>query len=198
MAHMNLKQFLALTALSVFLPAPVLALESDRDQPAVIDAESVDIDFATGKRVYKGNVKLRQGTIKLDADKVEVYFKNGELEKAIAKGNPAVFSQRPDGKPHDVVGKAIFIHLDEINNVITLTKNAILTQGQDSISGKTIVYDMANDKMKVRGGGQSAPTRSTKMPETETPNAAAGAGSMQETGEDGRRPKIVLKPKPTE
>lgn len=190
------------------------ALESDRDQPAVIDADAVDIDFQQGLRVYTGNVKLRQGTIRLDADRVEVRFKDDQLETAVAEGNPAVFRQRPDGKDVDVVGEGRYIHMDEINNVITLTNNAVLTQGADSVSGRVIVYNMATDKMQVRSG--DTPTRTTKTPEgaaapapepaadpaqaaASTP-ASTGTGAAEETTADGqpRRPRIVLQPKETE
>ncbi len=191
-----------------FAPAAT-ALESDRDQPAIIDADGVDIDFAAGLRVYYGNVKLRQGTLKLDADKLEVRFKDDQLQTAVAVGEPAVFRQRPDGKDVDVVGEAIFIHLDEIQNVITLTRDAVLTQGRDSVSGRTIVYNMATDKMQVRSGAD-APTRTTKTPEgaaeaaAPEPQPADTAEPAQaeapEASADGeaRRPRIILKPQATE
>jgi lipopolysaccharide export system protein LptA len=196
----RLLHLIALIALIV--PTAGHALESDREQPATITADEVDIDFATGKRIYTGNVKLRQGTIKLDADKLEVYFKDSMLEKAIAVGKPAMFQQRPDGKEHDVIGKAIFIHLDEIQNVITLTREASLTQGPDSVDAKTIIYDMANDKMKIKGN-----TTTTKNPVSAAPapqpatteTAPAPAPEATSTADDGqRRAKITLKPKAAE
>ena len=194
--------FTLITAL--FLTGNVHALESDRDQPATIDADSVEIDFSSGKRIYDGNVKLRQGTIKLDADRLEVYFKDDQLEKAIAQGNPAKFRQRPDGKTTDTVGQAVYIHIDEINNIITLTNKAQVNQGTFAVNGKTIVYNMATDKMKVIGDSK-APTRTTKSAEsgstvsepaatTSTPAPAVTKSS----GDDERRPKITLKPKTAE
>lgn len=147
-----------------FLPV-AMALKSDREQAAIIDADGVDIDFARGLRVYYGNVKLRQGTLRLDADKLEVRFDDGELQSAYATGEPAVFRQRPDGKDVDVVGEALFIHLDEVENIVTLTRSAVLTQGADSVAGNTIVYNMATDNMQVRSGGDGSPTRTTKAAE---------------------------------
>lgn len=220
-----------LVVLSTFAVAPAHALKSDRDQPAIIDADGVDIDFAAGLRVYYGNVKLRQGTLKLDADKLEVRFADDKLQSAVAVGEPAVFRQRPDGKDVDVVGEALFIHLDEVQNIVTLTRNAVLTQGSDSVAGRTIVYNMATDKMQVRSG-TGGNTRTTKGAEGEAgaappPEPTAGdnpsaaesaqtgsgeqpsadgdkgqADSAQASGTsvdgDGRRPRIVLKPKAAE
>jgi lipopolysaccharide export system protein LptA len=194
--------FILITAL--FLTGNVNALESDRDQPATIDADSVEIDFSSGKRIYDGNVKLRQGTIKLDADRLEVYFKNDQLEKAIAQGNPAKFRQRPDGKTTDTVGQAVYIHIDEVNNIITLTNKAQVNQGTFAVNGKTIVYNMATDKMKVIGDNKS-PTRTTKSAEktattseSGTTTSAAAATVTKSSGDNERRPKITLKPKNAE
>lgn len=192
--------------LAGWVALPAAALESDRDQPAVIDADGVDIDFKAGLRVYYGNVKLRQGTLRLDADKLEVRFEDDVLQSAIAVGEPAVFRQRPDGKEQDVVGKALFIHLDEVNNIITLTRDAILSQGQDTVTGKTITYNMATDKMQVRSG-DDAPTRTTKTPEQSTQTSTASAPPTDEaepapadpaTVDEARRPRIILKPKDAE
>jgi len=195
-----MKIFATIIASSLMLwSLGVHALESDREQPATINADEVDIDFGSGKRTYKGNVKLRQGTIKLDADKLEVYFKDNQLQKAIAKGDPAKFEQQPDGKPLPVKGSAKYIHMDEIKNVVTLTRNAKLTQGQDAVNGKTIIYDMANDKMKILGN-----TTTTKMPESETTGQASAAPAQSTSKKDdekvdgGSRASITLKPKAEE
>ncbi|GJL81535.1 MAG: hypothetical protein DHS20C01_11690 [marine bacterium B5-7] len=198
------------------VPLAVSALESDASQPAVIDADAVDIDFAAGTRIYYGNVRFVQGTIRLKADKLEVYFKDSKLDHAVAVGNPAVVRQRPDGKEYDVIGEGQFIYLDEVNNIITLTRNASLTQGQDNVRGKTIVYNMATDKMQVRSG--DTPTRTTKIPEgtagappppipdpatsaaTDAAASTENSASDEAATSDGepKRPRIVLKPKPAE
>ena len=199
---MNYKITLSLL-FALFFHNNIYALESDRDQPATIDADSVEIDFSTGKRIYNGNVRLRQGTIKLDADRLEVHFKDDQLEKAIAKGNPARFQQRPDGKSTDTVGQAVYIHIDEINNIITLTNNAMINQGTFAINGKTIVYNMGTDKMNVIGD-KKAPTRTTKTAENGASSEAASTTTDSTTeaisnnDDSKRRPKITLKPKNAE
>ncbi len=52
-----------LLALSVIPSTAVHALESDRDQPALIEADEVELDFGSGQRIYRGNVSIKQGTI---------------------------------------------------------------------------------------------------------------------------------------
>lgn len=179
----------------VLFPLVAWSLDSDRDQPVTIDADEVDIDFASGLRVYRGNVRVKQGTIRINADEIELNFKGDKLQVAVAKGRPAEFRQRPEGKDHDVIGRGLTIELDEVNNIVTLTDEASLTQNQDTLTGQTIVYNMATDKMKVRGG--AAPTRTTKNPDQ--PQAPAAPTPAKEepvqAPADGERPKIIIAPR---
>lgn len=151
------KQYLAtasylLTALLLGLhPGISAALSTDRDQPAVIEADEVELDFNTGERIYKGNVVVEQGTLLIKGDKMVVKYKDDKMESATAWGNPASFKQRPDGKDQDVVGKGRTIILNEIQNTLTLLNSASLKQGPDWAKGEIILYNMGTDKMTIKG-----------------------------------------------
>lgn len=127
------------------------ALSTDRDQPADISSDEVDIDFETGRRTFIGNVRFIQGTLRVKGDRVDATFKDGKLIKAIAYGKPAAFKQRPDGKKDDVEGRGLTIVMNQQNNTLTLKKKASLKQGFDTIEGNVIIYNMKDDKLKVKG-----------------------------------------------
>jgi lipopolysaccharide export system protein LptA len=165
-------------------PLSAWALESDRNQSVLVEADEVEIDFTNGKRIYTGNVSVRQGTIRIIADQIELFYDGEQLDHAVATGNPAVFRQRPDGKEHDVVGTGQTIELDEVNNIVTFITRAQLRQDRDAIEGEKIVYDMGRDRMIVRGGDE-APTRTTR--------AGEDATTVLKT-KDNERPKMVLQP----
>ncbi|HAN61217.1 MAG TPA: hypothetical protein DCQ11_10195, partial [Gammaproteobacteria bacterium] len=44
----------------------------DRDQPVVIQADEVDMDLKSGLRLYRGNVSVTKGSIRILADKIEM------------------------------------------------------------------------------------------------------------------------------
>ncbi len=173
-----------LLACFAITPLSALALESDRNQSALIEADEVELDFGSGKRIYRGNVSVRQGTIRILADEIELFYRGEQLDHAVAKGNPAVFRQRPEGKDHDIIGTGQTIELDEVHNIVTFITDAQLRQGRDSIEGQRIVYDMAQDRMKVRSG-VAAPTRTTRAGE-DAPTATSQ--------EDSGRPRLVIQP----
>ena len=172
--------FRTLFSLFVLFSHTAVALESDRNQSVLVEADEVEMDFSSGTRIYRGNVSVRQGTIRILADQIELIYKGEQLDHGIATGNPAVFRQRPDGKDHDVIGTGRRIELDELNNIVTFINNARLRQGGDAIEGERIVYDMGRDRMTVRGE-----TRSTR--EGEDANTV-----LPKT--DGERPRMVLQP----
>lgn len=148
------------------------ALSSDRDQPADISSDEVDIDLETGRRTFIGNVRFVQGTLKVKGDRVDATFKDGKLVKAIAYGKPAAFRQRPDGKKDDVEGRGLTIVMNQQNNTLTLKKRASLKQGFDTINGQTIIYNMETDKLKVKGNSaisqNNKKKKSTSKPKTKT------------------------------
>ena len=179
-----IRMFRTLFSLFVFFSHTAVALESDRNQSVLVEADEVEMDFSSGTRIYRGNVSVRQGTIRILADEIELFYRGEQLDHAVAKGNPAVFRQRPEGKDHDIIGTGQTIELDEVHNIVTFITDAQLRQGRDSIEGQRIVYDMAQDRMKVRSG-TAAPTRTTRAGED-----APTATSQKDSG----RARLVIQP----
>ena len=155
---------LILTVWLVLTASAAHALSSDRSQPATIEADEVEFDFRTGKRIYKGNVVVVQGTLRITGDKLVVQYsqENEQIETATSWGDPATFKQRPDGKQHDVYGEGDEIVLNEMENTLTLIENAVMTQAGNTAKGNKIVYDMATDRMTVKGMRQQQDTGSTE------------------------------------
>ena len=161
---------------------------NDRDQPVLIQADEVDMDLKSGQRLYRGNVSVTQGSIRILADQIEMTFSNEQLALALATGQPAVFRQRPAGKSHDVVGKGESIEMDEVNNLVTLRGGASLKQQQDTVYGETIVYDLRSGKLRVRGNSNSV-TQTILAPKT-----PSGASSVKSSSATTTRARIVVRP----
>ena len=170
---------LALGLFAVFMQA-AFALDSDRDQPASVEADEVEYDFRTGVRTYKGNVIVEQGSLRITGDKLVVKYKDDKLQSATAWGNLASFKQRPEGKSQDVVGKGKKILLDQIKNTLTLLDSASLQQGTDVAKGEMIVYDLNKEKLSIKG---SASTETKKQ----------GTGTTEQTAKPGRA-KVIITP----
>lgn len=123
------------------------ALESDRQQPIELAADSVDIDEGRGLSTYRGDVDLRQGSIRLRADVVTVYQKGRKPSKIVAEGGPVKFEQRATKGP--VKGEARRIEYEVGSENLLLVGDAVLIQGNDSMRSDRIVYDRVKSVVKA-------------------------------------------------
>ena len=113
----------ALLIATCLLPTVGTALESDRQQPIYLEADSVELNERSGVSTYRGQVKLTQGTRVLTADKVTVeQTANGD--RVVAEGRPATFAQRMENRPEPVEGQARRIEHSSADNRLILTGDA--------------------------------------------------------------------------
>ena len=181
--------------IAVGLASPVFAYKTDRSQPATLDADEFDLDFQTGIRTYRGNVVYQQGSIRLYADELVAYIKDDKLERAVARGNPAKFSQRPDDSETDIVGFALRIELNDVDQVVILQDRAKVTQDANTITGKRIVYNMATEKVNVRSGKRSTPAPVENSTEDGQTTATEDEGGEQTESSGTNRPRLVIQPR---
>ncbi len=177
--------------LSVFLVQPVYALDSDREQPATLEADDFEIDLSTGVRVYRGNVVFRQGSIRIECDELITHLNDeGGLDKGVCTGTPSRFKQRPEGAKEDVVGVARKITMDEIEEIVVLKSQAKVSQGGTKISGRLITYDLVTEKVIVKGGGNQTASSAKKSDGDES-----SANGNEEADQGNSRPSLVIQPR---
>lgn len=144
-----------------------LGLESDPDQPIYIDSNNAVYDEKAQISTYTGNVVATQGSIKIDADQLVVYLKDGAITKLIATGKPSRFKQLPAVGKEEMHGEGLVNEYYPDKNLLIFMKNATVWQGDAKQSSEYIEYDTLNSLLK--------------------------AGEPQS---DGKRVHSVIKPKP--
>jgi len=136
--------------LFLFLSSNSFALSTDKDQPVAIEADSVDIDEATETAIYRGNVLLTQGSIKLSAARVVVHHFQSDNARIVATGKPVKFSQKPDDGNQLVIGKAQKTEYGLNSARLMLTGKASLVKGVNTFKNDRIIYD--REKAVVKAG----------------------------------------------
>lgn len=134
---------------------PAMALDSDRNQPIHIEADSVSIDDQKQISRYQGNVKLTQGSIRATADEITLYADEAGPERMVMRGDPATFRQRPEGKEHDARGSARRIEHDSDAELTVFLGQARFWMDQDKFAGGRIEYDVRNDRVRAEGGADA-------------------------------------------
>ncbi|NMH60452.1 lipopolysaccharide transport periplasmic protein LptA [Alteromonas ponticola] len=135
----------------------------DFQQPIKVDAKSQFVDGKNKISIFKDEVSITQGTLKIDATEVEVNASNGEgKEIFIARGEPANYQQKmEDGTL--VKAQANEIRYEVNKRMISLKGNAQLQQDTSSVRGDTISYDMNKEQLLATSDDENAQGRVTTV-----------------------------------
>jgi lipopolysaccharide export system protein LptA len=146
----------ALLCLAIFYPRVGHGLSGDTEQPIQVEADSAEYDDKTGTSVYRGKVRMIQGSMVLTGDVVTVLTPGQRLTKIIADGHKATFKMlRDDGET--VYAEAEHLEYDISDHKILLLRKASVEQGNNRISSERIEYDTATQTVEaghLKDGGR--------------------------------------------
>ncbi|WP_417224766.1 lipopolysaccharide transport periplasmic protein LptA [Amphritea sp.] len=119
-----------------------MALPGDANKAIHITADSATRNDQTGITLYKGDVLLTQGSMKVSGDSIELRQTNNTISMIIAKGRPAEFQQRSaaDQEVTHAYGEVLDYNIR--TKELTISGQAKVSQGADVFSGNRIVYNM--------------------------------------------------------
>jgi len=147
----------------LFLPFSASALDTDNEQPMNIEADRVDIDDEKGTNIFRGNVIITRGSIRISGDKVIVYRdKEKNLDKIHSTGKPAHFQQTPENKKVPVIAEAKELFYDAVKEILIMRRNGKILQDKDTFTGDHIVYDSKRNKITARQTKSSTSNKNNK------------------------------------
>ncbi len=138
-----------------------IALESDPDQPITIDSNTATYDDVSATSTYTGNVISVQGSIRVNSDKLVVYFVNGDAEKLVFTGNKAKFKQTPNPGAEDITGEALIGEYYPKKNLLILINEATVWQGSATYTSDLIEYD--SKRSVVKAGDKSSDAKRVRV-----------------------------------
>lgn len=129
---------------------PLLALETDRQKPLEVNANSTDGTLGDGVTTLRGSVDIRQGTLHITADEAEVVKADGRVQKVTFRGQPAFLEQ--DIEEQGLVqATGQTIEYQVASGIVTLTGKADVKHPQYQISGEMLTYDLNIQHFKGTG-----------------------------------------------
>ena len=152
----NQNTLILLTLLLCVYTTQVLSLKSDNSAPIHIEADQVDLDQNKGIARYRGNVRLVQGSININANIIQIYTKNGHMDYAKIHGSKnklARFEQQTQiGKT--ISGEAELIIMQNGSSEIIFKGTATVNDGLNKISGAVIHHNTKQHKIIADNNGQ--------------------------------------------
>lgn len=157
-----------MAALLGCLPVAAWALSTDRDEPILIEARAAEVDNRAQVTIYRGDVVITQGTLRITGDTVWIHYSDANtITKAISVGTPAKFRQLPDGKQDYMTADAERMEYHADKDLILLLGNARYGEGDDKITAPRIVYDSRLGRAKAGPGVGEGETASGESGESD-------------------------------
>ena len=150
---------LALAVMLASVPGTARALSTDREQPIVIEAAAAEADNRKQVTIYRGDVVITQGTLRITGDTVWIHYDDANtITMAVSVGNPAKFRQRADGKENYMTADAERMEYHADQDLILLLGNARYGEGKDRITAPRIVYDSRRGRVKAGANPEGSQT----------------------------------------
>ena len=171
---------------------PFGGFKHDRTAPIEITSDALEVRQAESLAIFSGNVIAGQGTLRLTADVLEVLYdenndsgennennsETGAIKNMLAKGNVFISNGAETAQGNRA-------EYDVDTGKINMSGSVVLTQGNNVISGETLVINLDDGQGKVEGRVKSiftpksaqnstAPEKPTCTPEQESAAKAAG------------------------
>lgn len=154
---------LAAVALTV-APLPAAALPEDADQPIHIQADSAEYDQNGNRVVYRGSVRVNQGTLQVTAELMTIELQDGtKVIRITAEDTPAHYQQQVEADKGLVKAQAKTIVYHTQDERVDLKGEANLEQEGSTLSGDVIVYDIVAGKVDATAE-DDAPVRMVLQP----------------------------------
>ena len=141
----------------LLLPMAAAALPEDRSQPIEVEADRLEVREKDNISIYHGNVKLRQGSLAIDADRLEISFDDlRDIELMRMTGTPARFRQLDDDN-QELLGRAERIDYRQDSSWIELFGDARFERAGDVIESEHIRVN--SDSQEIEAGGEQSEER---------------------------------------
>jgi len=112
-------------------------------------ASATGLEFDNSEWNLQGNVQIIVPGGKLESSEARVTFRNNGIVRAVITGAPAEFEQRLKDTDQLARGRAGAIEYNVKASTVRLTGDAWLSDGQNEISGNTLIYDIGRERVQA-------------------------------------------------
>ena len=133
--------------------SPMAAAQFSADSNAPVTGSADDVDYRPDVTIFKGQVDVRQGEVRILSDEMRVHTQSGgTASNAIGGANKieAIGNFYYLTPEQEVRGdKGVYLKSTE---TFTVTGNVILLQGEGSVvTGEKLIYDLTDGTATVQG-----------------------------------------------
>lgn len=131
---------------------PFGGFKHDNSAPIEITSDALEVEQANNRAIFTGDVVAGQGTLRLSAERVEVYYdtednsgETGAIKRLRAEGG-VLLSNGAE------TAKGAWGEYDVVAGLMRMGGSVVLTQGENAISGESLVIDLNRGTGKIEAG----------------------------------------------
>jgi lipopolysaccharide export system protein LptA len=144
-----LKKFVLVVLVALLaISGAAQAKTSDAEQPIHIEADQVEIRDREGLSIYRGNVHIVQGTLRIYGEEIRIHSNDQGLQKVHITGKPATFYQLTDLE-EEISAQGEEMEYRAKENLLVLDRNAVLVQRDNRFTSEHIVYNTQTNVVKA-------------------------------------------------
>ncbi len=145
----------ALFFLALIAATSVEARRDDRNQPMNIDAQRTE-SSARGDAVtvLSGDVRITQGSMKVNADRAEIHQNQGQIVKVILEGQPVTFEQALDDEEGMLHAEALRVDYDTELDRLLLTGEVQIRQPRGELTSERVEYHLETGRITSGSEGE--------------------------------------------
>ena len=144
--------YAAIVLLCVAAPAVEGPAGDDAEQPIHWRADHAEGD-ATGRTILTGDVRMEQGTRRVEADRMVIESDGDRVVRVTAEGDLARYRQGPGPDTELVEAEAERIVYQAAEERVELVGRAYLAQEPNEFRGQVIHYDVREGRIDAAGDG---------------------------------------------
>lgn len=132
--------------------SPFGSFRHDNTQPIEITADALEVRDAEQRAIFSGSVVAGQGTLRLTADTLSVWYEGG----AQTEGTGEISRLRAEGDVFLSSGaetaRGAWADYAVVDGLVTMGGGVTLTQGENAIRGDRLTVDLNTGVGRVEGG----------------------------------------------
>ncbi|KPK56039.1 MAG: hypothetical protein AMS22_02410 [Thiotrichales bacterium SG8_50] len=126
--------------------------------PIEVQADRVTLNEKTGTSEYSGDVRLTQGPISINAERLVVQQEERKIARLVIEGQPAQFEQAGGDGQEAVRAEARRMEYDAAAQKLYLTNEVKVWHGRSQFQGERIEYD-ARKRIVYAGSAEGGKER---------------------------------------
>lgn len=162
----------SLLAVSLLLASSTPAAGRDRDQPIQIEAQRTEGNLReAGVTVLSGEVRIRQGSLFIQADRAEIHRDGAQVGHVRLEGTPVRLEQALPNRAGSLTAEASTIDYDPERRKMILEGEVRIVEPRGELRGSRVEYDTETGRVRA-DGGRDGPVRIRIDPPAAPPAAS--------------------------